>query len=187
MSSTKYVRGPSLAVFFLRLLQAGRSVSEMKALLDHQIRHGVITVKPSLPASWRLRPMAFDGFMIETADGYLNAGEFHCYYRGRVPDWLKLSLPVQAAPTEAQHPRPRRLKAPAAERDAKAELEAQAAVWLAGKPDLGSVKRDHYKAECMTKFPGLTKRAWDRIWPAARIKAGLPEHAKPGPKQQTKK
>ena len=47
----------------------------------------------------------FDGFMIETADGYLNAGEFHCYYRGRVPDWLKLSLPVQAASTEAQHPR----------------------------------------------------------------------------------
>ena len=139
MSSTKYIRGPSLAVFFLRLLQAGRSVSEMKALLDHQIRHGVITVKPSLPASWRLRPMAFDGFMIETADGYLNAGEFHCYYWGRVPDWLKLPLPVQAAPTEAQHPRPRRLKAPAAERDAKAkaELEAQAAVWLAGKPDLG--------------------------------------------------
>ena len=96
---------------------------------------------------------------------------------------------MQAAPTEAQHPRPRRLKAPAAELDAKAkaELEAQAAEWLAGKPDLESVKRDHYKAECMTKFPGLTERAWDRILPAARRKAGLPEHAKPGPKKQTKK
>ena len=159
----------------------------MKAYLDRLIRDGVITVKPSLPASWRLRPMAFDRFMIETADGYLNAGEFHCYYRGRVPDWLKLSLPAQAASTEAQHPRPRRLKAPAAERDAKVELEAQAAVWLAGKPDLGSVKRDHYKAECITKFPGLTRRGWERIRPAARRKAGLPEHAKPGPKQQTKK
>ena len=187
MSSTKYLRGPSLAVFFLKLLQAGRSVSEMRALLDQQIRHGVITVEPSLPESWRLRPMAFDGFMIETADGYLNAGEFHCHYRGRVPDWLKLPLDVQAAPTEAQHPRLRRLKTPSAERDAKAELEAQAAGWLARKPDLGSMKRYDHMAECMTKFPELTKRAWDRILPAARIKAGLPEHAKPGPKQQTKK
>jgi len=73
MSSTKYVRGPSLAVFFLRLLQGGCSVSEMKARLDRQIKDGVITVKPSLPSSWRLRPMGFDGFMIETAGGYLNA------------------------------------------------------------------------------------------------------------------
>jgi hypothetical protein len=170
-------------VFFLRLLQAGRSVSEMKAFLDQQIRHGVITVKPSLPSSWRLRAMGFDGFTIETADGYLNAGEFRCYYLGRVPDWLKL----QAVPTEAQHPHPRRLKSPAAKRDAKAALEAQAAGWLAEKPDLGDVKRPHYMAECMTKFPELTKRAWDRIWPAARLKAGLPEHAKAGPKKQTKR
>jgi len=159
----------------------------MKARLDRQIKDGVITVKPSLPSSWRLRPMGFDGFMIETAGGYLNAGKFHCYYWGRVPDWLKLPPRAQAAPTEAQHPGPRRLKAPAAEREAKAELEAQAAVLLAGKSDLGSVKRHHYMAECMTKFPGLTKRAWDRIVPTARMKAGLPEHAKPGPKRQTKK
>ena len=187
MSSTKYVRGPSLAVFFLRLLQGGCSVSEMKARLDRQIKDGVITVKPSLPSSWRLRPMGFDGFMIETAGGYLNAGKFHCYYWGRVPDWLKLPSRAQAAPTEAQHPGPRRLKAPATEHDAKAELEAQAAGWLAGKPDLGSMKRYDYMAEGMTKFPGLTKRAWDRIVPTARMKAGLPEHAKPGPKRQTKK
>jgi hypothetical protein len=187
MKSKKYIRGPSLAVFFTRLLQAGRSVSEMKALLDHQIRHGVITVVPSLPASWRLRPMGFDGLTIETADGYLNPGKFHCHYRARVPDWLKLPLPVQAAPTEAHHPS--RLKAPAVRLDAKAkaELEAQAAEWLAGKPDLESVKRDHYEAEGMTNFPGLTKRAWDRILPAARKKAGLPEHAKRGPKKQTKR
>ncbi len=66
MSSTEYIRGSSLAEFFLKLLQAGRSVSEMKASLDQRIRHGVITVVPSLPASWRLRPMGFDGFMIET-------------------------------------------------------------------------------------------------------------------------
>ena len=187
MSSTKYIRGPSLAVFFLRLLQAGRSVSEMKAYLDRLIRDGVITVKPSLPASWRLRPMGFDRFMIETADGYLNDGEFHCCYRGRVPDWLKLPLDLQAAPTEAQYPRPRRLKAPAAERDAKAELEAQAVGWLAEKPDLENAKSDDYKAECMTKFPGLTQRGWERIRPVARRKAGLPEHAKRGPKRQTKK
>jgi len=187
MSSTKYVRGPSLAVFFLRLLQGGCSVSEMKARLDRQIKDGVITVKPSLPSSWRLRPMAFDGFMIETAGGYLNADKFHCYYRGRIPDWLELPPRVQAAPSEAQHPR--RFKAPAVQLDAKAkaELEAQAIVWLAGKRDLGSVKRHDYMAECMTKFPGLAKRAWDRIWPAARIKAGLPEHAKPGPKPHPKK
>jgi len=187
MSSTKYVRGPSLAVFFLRLLQAGRSVSEMKAYLDRLIRDGVITVKPSLPASWRLRPMAFDNFRIETADGYLNADEFYCCYWGRVPDWLKFPLPAQAAPTEAHHPR--RFKAPAVQLDAKAkaELEAQAVVWLAGKSDLESMKRYDYMAECMTKFPGLTKRAWDRILPAARGKAGLPEHANPGPKRQTQK
>jgi hypothetical protein len=186
MSSTKCVRGPSLDMFLLGLLQSGCPVSEMKARLDRQIKDGVITIKPSLPSSWRLRSMAFDRFMIETADRYLNAGEFHCYYRGRVPDWLKLSLGVQAA-AEAHHPR--RLKARAVQLDAKSkvELEAQAAEWLAGKPDLESVKRDHYEAEVMTNFPGLTKRAWDRILPAARKKAGLPEHAKRGPKKQTKK
>jgi hypothetical protein len=187
MSSTNHIRGPSLAVFFLRLRQEGFPVSELEVRLRRQIQQGGITVLPSLPALWWLRPMGFDNFRIETADGYLNADEFYCYYRGRVPDWLKLPLDVQAAPTEAQHPRPRRLKAPAAERDAKAELEAQAAVWLAGKPDLGSAKRDDYKAECMTEFPGLTKRGWERIRPVARRKAGLREHAKPGPKRQTKK
>ena len=145
MSSTKYIRGPSLAVFFLELQQAGCSVSEMKAFLDHRIRHGVITVEPSLPASWRLRPMGFDGFMIETADGYLNAGKFHCYYWGRVPDWLKLPLRAAQAALDRSPDthRPRRLKAPAAERDAKAELRRlKQPVWLAGKPDLKSVKRD---------------------------------------------
>ena len=104
-------------MFFLRLLQAGSSVPELEARLRRQIQQGGITVKPPLPASWRLRPMAFDNFRIETADGYLDAGEFHCYFRGRVPDWLNLPLRVQAAPTEAQHPGPRRLKAPAAERE----------------------------------------------------------------------
>ena len=49
------------------------------------------------------------------------------------------------------------------------------------------MKRDHYQTEGMTKFPGLTDRAWDRIMPVARKKAGLPEHAKRGPKKQTKK
>ena len=178
MSSTKYIRGPSLAVFFLKLQQAGRSVSEMKAFLDQRIRHGVITVKPSLPASWRLRPMGFDGFMIETADGYLNAGEFHCYYWGRVPDWLKLPLPVQAAPTEAQHPRPRRLKAPAAEREAKRQNSKlkQPDGWQESRT-WRAMKRDDYKAECMTKFPGLTERALGPD-PACRAQESRPAGAR---------
>jgi len=54
---TSTTRGSSLAEFFLEWQQAGYSVSDMKAFLDQRIRHGVITVVPSLPASWHLRLM----------------------------------------------------------------------------------------------------------------------------------
>ena len=35
------------------------------------------------------------------------------------------------------------------------------------------MKRDHYKAECMTKFPGLTKRGLDRICACRAQESGL--------------
>jgi hypothetical protein len=69
-----------------------------------------------------------------------------------------------------------------------AELRKDLAIrWLAAKPDLKTVKRDTYKAECMQKFQ-ITGRCYQfRVWPAARKLVGLPEHAKPGPKKQIKK
>ena len=65
--------------------------------------------------------------------------------------------------------------------------EAFATEWLAAKPDLKTMKRDTYKDECITKF-GITGRAYQRrVRPAARKLAGLPKHARPGPKKQIKK
>ena len=36
-------------------------------------------------------------------------------------------------------------------------------------------------------FPDFTKRAWDRILPAARVKAGLPEHGKARSRKKRKR
>lgn len=186
MSSTKYTRGSSLAEFFLEWQQAGYSVSEMKAILDQRIRHGVITVVPSLPASWRLRLTGSDGFMIETADDYLDAGKFHYYYWAPLPDWLRLPLPVQAAqaldagdgekgppeaaPTEVQHSGLRRLEAPAA----KAPKAAPSIPSVRERRKIEAAERRAKKAERETQLvewlmpkPDLRKKR-ARYWAEAR-------------------
>jgi hypothetical protein len=68
------------------------------------------------------------------------------------------------------------------------ELRITAAIrWLAAKPDLKTVKRDSYKAECMRKFR-ITGRDYQfRVWTAARKSVGLRKGARPGPKKQIKK
>jgi hypothetical protein len=155
MSSTKYTRGSSLAEFFLDLQQAGFSVSEMEALLKQRIWHGAITVVPSLPASWRLRSTGSDGFMIETADDYLDAGKFHYYYWAPPPDWIRSPLPVQAAqaalldagekgPLEAAPTESRPLEAPAA----KASRLPHPSAFANGKIERKRRANKHAKTSC---------------------------------------
>ena len=74
----------------------------------------------------------------------------------------------------------------ATKREARATNEDLAIEWLAAKPDLITVKRDDYKAECMERF-GISGRAYQfRVWPAARQLRGLTKRARPGPKKQIK-
>ena len=68
-----------------------------------------------------------------------------------------------------------------------ATSEALATGWLAAKPDLKTMKRDDYKAECIDLF-GISGRDYQfLVWPVARKLAGLTKRAKPGPKKQIKK
>ena len=71
--------------------------------------------------------------------------------------------------------------------EALATSEALATRWLAGKPDLKTIKRDDYKGECIDLF-GISGRDYQfLVWPVARKLAGLTMCAKPGPKKQIKK
>jgi hypothetical protein len=65
--------------------------------------------------------------------------------------------------------------------------EALATAWLAGKPDLETMKRDDYKGQCIDLF-GISGRAYQfLVLPVARKLAGLTMCAKSGPKKQIKK
>ena len=68
-----------------------------------------------------------------------------------------------------------------------ATSEALATRWLAGKPDVRTMKRDDYKGECIDLF-GISGRDYQfLVWPVARSLAGETMRARPGPKKQIKK
>jgi hypothetical protein len=67
---------------------------------------------------------------------------------------------------------------------AQYEVLATAIRSLAAKPDLNTMKRDDYKAECIDRF-GISGRTYQFcVWPVARELAGLTMHATAGPKKK---
>ena len=139
--------------------------------LYHSLRHGGIpeaealsivaevaehdpTITPPIPPG--AQPRLENGSPVfVTARGVFDADAFF------VP---RLALPRQT---------------PAAPKAISVSPEERAVEWLAPMLD-NTTKRDRYKAACMEQFK-LSGRAFDtRVWPAARVKAKLPQEGKSG-------
>ena len=68
----------------------------------------------------------------------------------------------------------------------KTSGEVQAVAWQAPRLHAES-KVDDDKAECMKLFDISERGYEERVWPAARMTANLPEKGEPGPKKSRKK
>jgi len=185
MSAPAYTSAPaSLADLFRTLVRRGLSFHEAEMHMIHAVNTGAIqTSETRLSVSpWRLRQGRDHCFIIEMADRCIDASRVYYRERPKPAEPIDRFKPVPLPPDvlDALFPGAEPKAAPVE------DPEARAIGWLAAKPDLGTVKRDAYRADCIETFK-ISARGFGRVWPVARVTAGLPKHGKPGPKRQRKK
>jgi len=169
--------GVSLNTLFRRLVEVeGYSPFEARALLTDTLGADDVVITPALPSLWQLILLADGGIALRAADGDIPGNKVFVRPRrqGEITrqDSNRSETPASSAAEAAK--------------DEERPIIEWLSTWLQSNK---TTTKEAAMEACRERFPEMSGKAFDnRIWPAARLLAGLPRRGNVGrPKGSTNK
>ena len=180
--------GVSLNTLFRQLVEVeGYSPFEARALLTDTLGADDVVITPALPSLWQLILLADGGIALRAADGDIPGNKVFVRPRqqGEITrqDSNRSETPASSAAEAAKDE-----EKPIIEwlKDEERPIIEWLSTWLQSNK---TTTKEAAMEACRERFPEMSGKAFDnRIWPAARLLAGLPRRGNVGrPKGSTNK